>query len=143
MNTQTFIPSDYAKFDPYKHIILKHLKDTGWDAEINKDQYGVDIVAFKEGLAITIDVEVKNYNWTSEVDFPFSTVHFTNRKKKFQEEHFYYFLISKNKKGCIYQAGNVIYGQGVPVKKFNRRSTAEGYEVFYELKKDNVKFIYL
>jgi hypothetical protein len=50
-------------------------------AWVNPDQYGIDVQGVLKGECYEFEVEVK-HNWTGAV-FPFDTIHFSNRKRKF------------------------------------------------------------
>ena len=71
----------YQENDDAKHQVIEWLSAEGFEAMVNPDQYGIDILAEKNGQQYEIEVEVK-HNWVGE-RFPFGEVHFPARKKKF------------------------------------------------------------
>jgi hypothetical protein len=72
---------------PAREVVVRSF-DNLWGITLvnNPDQYGVDLVAFKDGKMIGfVEFEVK-HNWVGH-KFPFSTVHFPARKARIFEEH--------------------------------------------------------
>ena len=81
----------YNADDNAKHQIIEWLMDQGFEAWVNPDDYGIDVLATRDGTAYAFEVEVK-HNWDTDV-FPYSTVHFSARKKKFiAVNHFFTML---------------------------------------------------
>jgi len=76
-----FDQSMYDADDPAKQQILDWLNNQGFNGEINPDQYGIDIIGDFGGEPFAAEVEVK-HNWVGK-QFPFKTVHFSARKRKF------------------------------------------------------------
>lgn len=72
----------YDNDDKAKHLIIDFLESNGWDAWVNPDQYGIDLLALDpNGIEYQIEVEVK-HNWTGD-RFPYKTLHYSERKRKF------------------------------------------------------------
>lgn len=72
----------YDQDDKAKYLVIEFLQSNGWDAWVNPDQYGIDLLATDpNGLEYGIEVEVK-HNWTGD-KFPYQTLHFADRKRKF------------------------------------------------------------
>lgn len=76
-----FDPVLYANDDPAKDYVIEWLQAKGYKAEVNPDQYGIDILASYKGRPIEIEIEVK-HNWQGYL-FPYRTVHISARKSKF------------------------------------------------------------
>jgi len=77
-----FSSSLYTENDNAKELIINWLISKGFEAWVNTDQYGIDIVYHDETAVYRYcEVEVK-HNWKGS-EFPFSTVHFPKRKLKF------------------------------------------------------------
>lgn len=80
-----FSPSLYKKDDSAKELVIKWLKAQDIDAWVNPDQYGIDVLSKDEyGVEHCWEVEVK-HNWKGP-EFPFPSVHFSGRKKKFVKD---------------------------------------------------------
>lgn len=80
--SKPFDPLLYAEDDKAKHLVIDFLEANQWDAWVNPDQYGIDLLALDpNGIEYQVEVEVK-HNWTGS-DFPYKTLHFSERKAKF------------------------------------------------------------
>ena len=76
----------YADNDNAKQLIIDWInKDEEHHAYVNPDQYGIDIIDDTVDRRNYIEVEVK-HNWSGE-RFPFTEVHFPERKRKFAKKH--------------------------------------------------------
>lgn len=85
MTYKPFSPSLYKKDDSAKELVIKWLKAQDIDAWVNPDQYGIDVLSKDEyGVEHCWEVEVK-HNWRGP-EFPFPSVHFSGRKKKFVKD---------------------------------------------------------
>lgn len=73
---KNFDEDDWAKF-----CLINWLQKNGYEASVNPDQYGIDVLASRDLKHYAFEVEVK-HNWT-EYRFPFKAVHFSARKLKF------------------------------------------------------------
>jgi hypothetical protein len=74
----------YDKDDKAKHLVIDFLEANGWDAWVNPDTYGIDLLALDPmGIEYQIEVEVK-HNWEGSI-FPYQTLHYAERKRKFLE----------------------------------------------------------
>jgi hypothetical protein len=77
-----FSQSLYDNDDNAKEQIVKWLNSQGWNAWVNPDQYGIDILSTDPlGLEHKFEVEIK-HNWKGPV-FKYSTLHYSERKRKF------------------------------------------------------------
>lgn len=77
-------PFDQELFDAddlAKHHVIDYLGQHGIVARVNPDEYGIDLLADKNGKAYEVEVEVK-HNW-SGASFPFRSLHYSARKTKF------------------------------------------------------------
>ena len=82
LNSKPFSTALYNRDDDAKELVIKWLKSKNFDAWVNPDQYGIDVLSKDDaGVEHAWEVEVK-HNWKGEL-FPFSSVHFSGRKKKF------------------------------------------------------------
>ena len=71
----------YDADDSAKDLLIDYLLDCGVVCYINPDQYGIDILGRYEGTDYAFEVEVK-HNWRGFA-FPFDSVHYSARKRKF------------------------------------------------------------
>lgn len=71
----------YDRDDFAKELVINYLKARGYTAWVNENQYGIDVMAEKDDDLFEIEVEVK-HNWKGK-DFPYDSVHFSERKRKF------------------------------------------------------------
>ena len=93
-----FDPALYAENDPAKDYVIDWLKSKGYEAEVNPDQYGIDLLVSKDGRHSGIEVEVK-HNWQGYL-FPYRTVHISLRKLKFFTQGNNYLLMLNSDWSC-------------------------------------------
>ena len=79
--SKIFSEDHYNADDNAKHQVIEWLVEQGFMAWVNPDQYGIDVQGVRNGGCYEFEVEVK-HNW-SGTNFPFDTIHFSNRKRKF------------------------------------------------------------
>jgi hypothetical protein len=79
--SKVFSEDHYNADDNAKHKVIEWLVAQGFMAWVNPDQYGIDVQGVRNGGCYEFEVEVK-HNW-SGTNFPFDTIHFSNRKRKF------------------------------------------------------------
>lgn len=93
----------YDNDDSAKHIIVDWLNGMGFQAEINPERYGIDVVSVPAGL-VGIEVEVK-HNWKGPT-FQYDTLHYSWRKTKFLDSAESIFFITLNhEKDCMLIVG--------------------------------------
>jgi hypothetical protein len=83
----------YDQDDNAKHKVVAWLQTLGYPAEVNPDQYGIDIIAVLPERTVGWEVEVK-HAWTGEA-FPFPTVHIADRKRKFANDNCYFLMLNE------------------------------------------------
>jgi len=76
-----FSQEHYDDDDWAKYQIIEWLEGKGYEAWVNPDKFGIDILATRWGRKFAFEVEVK-HNWRGRY-FPFEQVHFSARKRKF------------------------------------------------------------
>jgi hypothetical protein len=77
-----FSNSLYNANDTAKDTFIKWLNSQDIDAWVNPDQYGIDVLSKNNtGVEHAWEVEVK-HNWKG-ANFPFDSLHYSNRKQKF------------------------------------------------------------
>tara|TARA_R110000868_G_scaffold174279_1_gene410867 strand:+ start:41 stop:469 length:429 start_codon:yes stop_codon:yes gene_type:complete len=79
--SKVFSEEHYNADDNAKHQVIEWLVTRGFMAWVNPDQYGIDVQGVLKGECYEFEVEVK-HNWSGAM-FPFDTIHFSNRKRKF------------------------------------------------------------
>ena len=85
----------YEADDSAKHIVIQWLNDRGHQIGVNPDQYGIDLVGLdRRNEPAAWEVEVK-HNWKGH-DFPFDTVHYSVRKRKFVQPDIKTWFITLN-----------------------------------------------
>ena len=78
---KVFSEEHYNADDNAKHQVIEWLVTRGFMAWVNPDQYGIDLLGTRWGRQFQFEVEVK-HNWKG-INFPYSLVHFSARKRKF------------------------------------------------------------
>ena len=74
----------YDSNDGAKYLVIDYLRLEGYTADVNPDQYGIDILAEKDGKNYEFEVEIK-HNWRG-FSFPYDEVHFAARKRKMAKD---------------------------------------------------------
>jgi|LauGreDrversion4_2_1035121.scaffolds.fasta_scaffold345876_2 hypothetical protein len=103
-----FSNSLYTKNDDAKHLVIKWLDEQGYEAHVNPDKYGIDLLGVNRdtGRKIQVEVEVK-HNWSGQ-RFPFDTVHFPARKLKFVNPKSFFIMLNKERTHILVVSGNTI-----------------------------------
>lgn len=92
MMTKPFSKKLYKDDDNAKLQVIDWLKRNGYDAWVNPDDYDIDVLADKNGVRHFFEVEVK-HNWNG-IEFPFDTVHFSARKRKYVKPNAYFTMLN-------------------------------------------------
>jgi len=72
----------YQDDDDAKLLVMEWLNSRGHNILVNPDQYGIDLIGIdRSDRPCAWEVEVK-HNWKGH-EFPFDTVHYSVRKRKF------------------------------------------------------------
>jgi len=82
--TKPFSKELYDADDAAKYQVVKLLKDNDYEAYINPEKYGIDVIATKDGIKYYVEVEVK-HNWKGP-KFQYPTLHYADRKRKFLDK---------------------------------------------------------
>ena len=107
-----------------------------------KEDYRVDITAFKDGKESYYEVEVKKgYPFTSEEDFKFPTVSFLARKKKWAEIGFWYVIICKETLSMVMCHSDEIFKDEYRVHRNVSTSQRKGSDIMYHVPKEKCIFI--
>jgi hypothetical protein len=95
--SKVFDQKHYEDDDNAKHQVIEWLESRGFMAWVNPDQFGIDVQGVRQGKSYEFEVEVK-HNWKGE-SFPFDTIHFSARKRKFaQPDLFTWFVMLNNER---------------------------------------------
>ena len=124
--------------------IQKYLSKKNFIIEEKKQEnFDIDIVAYRNGLKYRIEAEVKNTFFTDLDSFPFNTVSFLGRKKKYSNEGlFYYFLLCKKNNSFLYCTSDIIYQEKYKEIKGVNTMHRFGTDVFYRVPKEKCFFRY-
>jgi hypothetical protein len=76
-----FSQQHYDEDDWAKYQIIEWLESKGYEAWVNPDKFGIDILATRWGRQFAFEVEVKHI-WRGKY-FPYEQIHFSARKRKF------------------------------------------------------------
>lgn len=127
----------YEADDSVKEIFITKLHSMGFEAEVNPDKYGIDILSNWAGPNTGIEIEIK-HNWRGK-EFPFKTVHFAARKFKFLNQ-------TKEVKFVMFNHDrtHVLVVDGKEFKKIVTKNTIyTDEETFYEIPIENCSILNL
>lgn len=127
----------YNADDSVKEIFIDWLHSKGFNAIVNPDQYGIDILSDWFGDDTGVEIEIK-HNWRG-AEFPFKTVHFASRKFKFLEANPVVKFVMFN-----HDRTHVLVVDGKEFKKIVTKNTiyTDG-ETFFEIPIESCKIINL
>jgi len=134
-----FDPTLYQANDSAKYAAIELLEAKGWTAEVNPDQYGIDILARKGEETLSLEVEVK-HNWTGD-RFPFSTLQIPERKTKFAGiANAWFMVINSDRTKALLTSGQSVLSS--PLVEVSNRLVQSG-EKFYQIPMEQVREITL
>ena len=139
-----FVQSEYDKYDKLgRKLLVEFLVNHGWTVTPKEEEdYLIDIVASKDGKIEHFEVEMKKTKFTSEEDFPFPTVSFLERKKKFHKDHyFFYVIISSINYGALIIRSDKIYNKIYSEVLDINTKERSGVDYFYRVPKEFCTFI--
>lgn len=84
----------YQDDDDAKLVVIDWLESRGHVVFVNPDQYGIDLIGRWRDRDYAWEVEVK-HNWRGYV-FPFDSVHYSVRKRKFIEHDVRTYFVTLN-----------------------------------------------
>lgn len=99
MVRKPFDPALYNSDDDAKHQVIEWLRAQGFEAWVNPDQYGIDVLATRNGIDYSFEVEVK-HGW-SGTTFPYDSVHISARKLKFVGDNTYYMMLNHERTALL------------------------------------------
>ena len=94
-----------------KEAVTRFLEKQGLSVQENPNKYGIDLIADgttsngKEFNNVPVEVERRNI-WNK--NFPFSTVHVPERKKKFLKDYMLYAVVNSNYDRVMFCTSDII-----------------------------------
>ncbi len=133
-------------YNQYNDISIKKVSDyliqKGFTVPHKDEDYDIDIVAYKNNIEYRIEVEVRTkLNWTSEKDYPYSTVSFLGRKKKYSKSSlFWYFLVSNDVSNFLFCRSDFIFQKQHQVSMRMNTNKRYGIDIAYHVPKQLCNF---
>ena len=130
MEKKPFSTLLYNKNDDAKFQVIEWLEHGQWEAEVNPDQYGIDVLAIDEfGDDYKFEVEVK-HNWKGP-KFPFGEVHWPARKLKFAKEsgNVMFIMLNHERTHALVASGKVVLDSVIVAKPTKYTAMEEFIEV--------------
>lgn len=135
-NQELFDTSD----EEGKQLLIAFLESKCHKISQNSDKYGIDLFSEKGGQKYNWEVEMKSRRpWVSEETFPFESVSFLNRKKKW--DNFWYVLICRETRAAIFCHSNVIFHDDYKEKLYIKTSYRNGTDYFFRVPKEKCIFV--
>tara|TARA_S200002703_G_scaffold157391_1_gene165074 strand:- start:1616 stop:2068 length:453 start_codon:yes stop_codon:yes gene_type:complete len=141
-----FRKDDYDELNDYAiSMITEFLQFFGYDVPKKAEDFTIDIEAYRNGNKYRIEAEVRSDLWFTEREtFPFDTVSFLGRKKKYEDiSDFWYFLVCKKTGYAVYCNSKTIYQDIYRENIMVNNKKRYGNDVFYRVPKMLCKFINL
>lgn len=106
----------YDDNDGAKHLVIEWLNENGYDAKVNPDEYGIDVVAVNKETGVTTfyEVEVK-HNWSGP-RFPFDSLHIAARKLRTATPSCRFVVLNSQKTHMFLIKGSVVMASPVVTK---------------------------
>lgn len=115
MANKPFSSSLYNDNDDAKNLVVKFFKNHDYEAWVNPDRYGIDIIFHDETFIYQYcEVEVK-HNWKGEA-FPYDTVHLPKRKLKFANKDSVFAMLNHERTHILWIAGEKVLESPIVVK---------------------------
>jgi hypothetical protein len=101
-----FSESSYEKFAPIEYDVMRKLQIHNCKVDKNVDKYGIDLIVYKQYDDIFIaigGIEVESHSkYWGGYTFPFFSVHFLVRKKKYAGPNNFYLMTAADLKNvCL------------------------------------------
>lgn len=122
--------------------VIKYLESQGMRCEYKEEEdFDIDLICYKGSKKYRVEVEVKNTYFEDEETYPFETVSFLKRKKKYAKPGmFFYFLLSKKCNSFLFCQSNIIYKDEYYEKCNVNTSQRYGSDEFYRVPKHLCQF---
>ncbi len=139
-----FVKDQYDRYDALgRKLTCSFLESHGYTIEPKEEEdYNIDIVAYKDGKRYFFEVEMKNTAFTDMNSFPYSTVSFLDRKKKFSKDHlFFYIIISSKTYAALIVRSDKIFKKEYLERLYINTRERSGEDYFYRIPKELCRFI--
>jgi hypothetical protein len=129
MSNKPFSETLYKDNDGAKLLVIKWLQGKGYNAKVNPDDYGIDLLAEHKYSERKIEVEVEvKHNWVGQ-RFPFPNVHIPFRKVKFAKKNSVFAMLNSDRTAVLVVRGSVVFSSPVVSKKTKYTETERFFEI--------------
>jgi hypothetical protein len=118
----------YDADDHAKHKVIAWLAKRGIEAQVNPDDYGIDLIEVNGDRAW--EVEVK-HSWSGHF-FPFQTVHIPTRKLKFAKPHHFFAILNHEHSHALFVKGELAANSAI----INKDTSLTRAEDFMQVPRD-------
>lgn len=133
-----FSEKDHKAYDEIARSTAKAFwASLGWEVSDNPDEYGVDLIAQKDGKQFYVEVEVKR-GWHG-AEFKYDTVHLPVRKSKFLDRPTKFMVFNNSLTHAAVISRTAV--EKAPVSVVPNRKIPIG-ERFYDVPVSDVTFVY-
>lgn len=136
-----FVQESYDANDALaKELLMNFLMRRGHTIVSHVEDYGVDISTEKDSELYWFEAEIKiKRPWTNKEDFPFDTVSFLGRKKKWGD--YYYFIICRETGAALFCHCTEIYKDEYKEIVHVNSPGRSGADVFFRVPKEKCIFV--
>jgi len=125
-----------------KGIAIKYYKDLGYNIEENSKRYGPDLLLHDKDNKFIGYVECEKKNVWKEYEFPYDSVQFPERKKKYvltnQDCIVTFFMVNKECSRALIVDGNDLINS--PLEEVSNKYIRKG-EYFFKVDLKKVEFV--
>jgi hypothetical protein len=141
-----FNQQSYDENDNFAKVIFsKHLESEGYKVLPIVEDYGIDLLAEKDGVIFYFELEVKTrYPFTTVDTFKFATVSFLARKKKMHNKQpFVYVIICRETEWALMCSSSEIFKEEYEEFVTINTTRRKGVDKMYRVPKEQCKFFKL
>ena len=136
---QVFNQDSYDKANTFAiDIISTFLEGRGYDIVDKEEDYKNDIDAIKDGKLVKFEAEVKDRYFTSANDYPFPSVSFAARKKKYGD--FWYIIVSTKSDYAVACHSDTIFNEEYAETIYINTTKRLGNDYFYRVPNNQCLF---
>jgi len=138
-----FVEESYNKNDQKaKDLLTSFLRFRGHEVFDNEDKYGIDLYSTIPDKKFWWEVEMKSRRpWTCREDFPFDSVSFLGRKKKWADQLFWYVIICDETHAALICRSDTIFKPEYQEKIYINTADRKGKDIFYRVPKEYCIFV--